>query len=76
MKNDMSISIGVVLDKQQEYVMLAYEHEKVTMSMDSKGITSNMKKIKEGFTEWKDGTVITCKLDLDKGTFKMYQGNN
>ena len=44
--------------------------------MYSDGDTRNMKKIDKGFTgKWKEGTVITCKLDLDEGTFKMFQDN-
>ena len=40
--------------------------------MRSNGRTKNMNKIDEGFKRWKTGTIITCKLDLDEGTFKMY----
>ena len=44
--------------------------------MNSFGSTNNMNKIDKGFKEWKVGTIITCKLDLDEGTFKMYQDDN
>ena len=45
--------------------------------MDFDGDIVNMKKIDEGITgKWKSGTVITCKLDLDQGTFKIFQDKN
>ena len=55
---------------------LKKDYKKSIRGMYSYGTTKNMNKIDEGFKHWEDGTIITCKLDLDEGTFKMYQDDN